>query len=687
MRKLSLLAALCLALPAVLHAQSPSLSTQVTSIRKMVEQQHIEPRVIDDKFSSDFFTAHLDNLDPEHVFFTAADVKTLEKYRLGLDEELNGAGVVFFNEAVALYKGRLKAVEAIIESTCAQPFNYALPESYKEDKGRAATDKELSRHWYYLLKNDVLESLAAIGAGSLQARGTIDKAAVLAREPEARAAVKNRYLRRLQALLQSDDALRQYAVSAYLNAFLSCMDPHSAYFDPEKKQLFERGLDSEDYYFGFALAQNEKGEVIIQHLQPGGAAWATGQLNKDDVLVRLRWTGKEPVELTGLSAPDVSDLLDESNTEQLELTVRKGNGQQQTVVLQKRKADNDENIVKSFVLRGAKNIGYITLPSFYTEWEEAEGSRCAADVATEVVKLKKDSIAGLILDLRFNGGGSLQEAVEMAGIFIDAGAVCQMKTREEKIITLKDMNRGVIYSGPLVVLVNGQSASASELLAATLQDYHRALIVGSTTHGKASGQQIMPVEAASNTVVTTADGLGYLKLTTSKLYRTTGKTAQRTGVQPDIVLPDPFEGLGQREREMAFSLKADTVPPYKYFTPGGLLPVEPLKQKSAQRLADNARFSNTLAAAQAMGYHPETTSLKWDDREKALRSLWASQKGGPQASAAVGTYTVANNRTDAAFLATSEAARSLNRQWVERLAKDIYIEEACLILQDYIQLK
>lgn len=673
--------------PLCLHAQSDPLRTQVMSIRKMVEQQHIEPRIIDDRFSSDFFTAHLDNLDPEHVFLTGADIKALEKYRTALDEELNSAGVAFYNEALTLYKGRLKAVEGLIETTCSKPFNFGLAESYKEDKSRATTDKDLAQRWYYLLKSEVLESLAAMGAGSLQAKGSIDKVAVLAREGEARAAVKSRYLRRVQALLKSEEALRQYATSAYLNAFLTCMDPHSAYFDTGKKELFERGLDSEAYYFGFALSQNEKGEVMIQHLQPGGAAWATGQLNKEDVLVRLKWAGKEPVELAGLSAWDVSELLDESNTEQLELTVRKGNGQQQTVVLQKHKVDNDENIVKSFVLRGEKNIGYITLPSFYTEWEESEGSRCAADVATEVVKLKKDSIAGLILDLRFNGGGSLQEAVEMAGIFIDAGAVCQLKTREEKIATLKDMNRGVIYSGPLLMLVNGQSASASELLAATLQDYHRAIIVGSTTHGKATGQQIVPVEAASNTVVTTSDALGYLKLTTSKLYRTTGKTAQKTGVQPDIVLPDPFAALGERESQMAFSLKSDTVAPYKYFTPGAPLPIEPLKQKSAQRLSANAQFSNSLAAAQVMAYHPETTSLKWDDTEKTLRSVWAAQKDRKETAAAAGTYTVGNNRADAAFLATSEAARALNQRWVERLAKDIYIEEACLILQDYIKLK
>jgi carboxyl-terminal processing protease len=146
--------------------------------------------------------------------------------------------------------------------------------------------------------------------------------------------------------------------------------------------------------------------------------------------------------------------------------------------LQKTKIENEDNIVKSFLLEGQHKVGYISLPSFYTEWEETEGSKCASDVAREIIKLKKDGIQGLILDLRFNGGGSLGEAVEMAGIFIDEGAVTQIRTREPKPVVLKDMNRGVIYSGPLVVLVNGQSASASELLAATLQDYNRAVIVG-----------------------------------------------------------------------------------------------------------------------------------------------------------------------------------------------------------------
>jgi carboxyl-terminal processing protease len=685
MRKLSLLAGL--ALPLCLHAQTDLLRTQVSAIRKMVETQHIEPRPIDDAFSADFFTAHLDHLDDDHLFFTQADVKALEKYRLGLDEEIQNAGTAFFSEALALYKTRLKGAEAIIEARCTKPFNFTLNETYKEEDSRPATEKQLAERWYHLLKADVLASLAAIGANTLQAKGSIDKAAILAREPEARAAVKSRHLRRLQALLGSEESLRQHAISAYLNAFLSCMDPHSAFFDPEQKESFERGLNTEDYYFGFALGQNEKGEVYIQHLQPGGAAWATGQLNKEDVLVRLRWEGKEPVELSGLTAHDISELLDESNIARLELTVRKGNGQQQTVVLQKHKLDNEENIVKSFVLKGEQKIGYITLPSFYTQWEDASGSRCANDVATEVVKLKKDSIAGLILDLRFNGGGSLQEAVEMAGIFIDAGAVCQLKTSEGKITTLKDMNRGVIYNGPLLVLVNGQSASASEILAATLQDYNRALIVGSATHGKATGQQILPVKATSATVVTSSDQYGYLKLTNARLYRTTGKTAQRVGVQPHIVLPGLFDEFSQRERDIPFALGADTVSAYKYFTPGPPLPVEPLKKKSAERLAQNTKFSNALAQAQAMAYTPETLSLKWDDMEKMLKTAQAGQKGSKEGAAPAASYTVTNNRADQAFLAANEEARAVNKLWVERLAKDIYIEEACLILKDYIKLK
>ena len=254
--------------------------------------------------------------------------------------------------------------------------------------------------------------------------------------------------------------------------------------------------------------------------------------------------------------------------------------------------NDDEDKVKGFILRGAQTVGYISLPAFYEDWEDSRGVKgCANDVATEVIKLKKENISGLILDLRYNGGGSVQEAVELAGIFIDAGPVAQIKTRDAKVITLKDVNRGTVYDGPLLLLVNGSSASASEMVAGTLQDYNRALIVGSPTYGKATAQVVLPMDTAIdlNTYNGKAQASSYIKMTIEKLYRITGNTAQRTGVQPDVTLPDPPDALTQREADEKFALPAITIEANKYYKPLAPLPIA-AAQAAARKAMDSSAF-------------------------------------------------------------------------------------------------
>ncbi|HUC82429.1 MAG TPA: S41 family peptidase, partial [Flavisolibacter sp.] len=491
MRKiLNLLAAQLLVLP--LLAQTDLLPSQQKWVKELAAKKHISPRTIDDQFSADFYRKYFAAVDDRGLFFTAPDLKKLEQFRLSIDDEWNNGATTFFTTSSQLYKTRLAAVKAMIVEICAKPFDFNLPDAYSfSDTLAVATDKALYSRWQSLLKADVLRSLMSIGFHQWQTNRAIAKAEVMAKEPEFRSRVKARHLNRIDSYLKSDADYQQQLGGIYLNTFLTCFDPHSAFFDAAARQHFKAALNTEDLSFGFALDENERGEVFIAYLAPGGAAWKSGMLNKGDVPVQLKWEGSQPVELAGLEAEDIEALLAKHTKEKLELTVRKGNGQQQTLTLQKQKLEKEENIVKSFVLSGKQNIGYVMLPSFYTEWEDNSGSSCAADVAREIVKLKKDSIAGLILDLRFNGGGSLAEAVEMAGIFIDEGAICQIKKTDAKLETIKDINRGVIYNGPMLVLVNGQSASASELVAAALQDYNRAIIAGTPTYGKATGQNIL----------------------------------------------------------------------------------------------------------------------------------------------------------------------------------------------------
>jgi len=558
-------------------------------------EKHYSPRIVDDVFSESLFDHFFESLDPDLVFFTNADLSGLSSFRKTLDDELNGKGWTFLNKITPLYRLRLLQADSIINEVTSTSFDFSLDEFFSVviDTTRPATEKEKRNKWYQTLKYETLEGLTDIASVQQSQTGSINKKEVFNREAQVRSMIKMRQIRHIKSILQTAEGFENFVQSIYLDAIATCFDPHTNYFPETQKQNFESSLSKDGYYFGFSLGENDKGEASILHLDPGGPAWKTGELNKGDVLLQMKWEGKEPIDLVGADAGEISSLLDGSNKDLLELTVKKTNGQVKPVQLRKEKMKGvGEDVVKSFLLNGNKKIGYISLPGFYTDWEEEGGSSCANDVAKEIVKLKKENINGLILDLRFNGGGSLGEALELAGIFIEEGPLCLVKGKDAKIITWKDPNRGTIYDGPLLVLVNGQSASASELVAAALQDYNRAIIAGSATFGKATGQQIFPLQSGASVI--TNEG-GYAKITMEKIYRVTGKATQRNGVIPDIVIPDIFDGMTYREKDMPHSLVDDTVKRNSYYKPMSQLPVSMIAVKSTTRIEIDKNFKQIIS--------------------------------------------------------------------------------------------
>ena len=672
-----------------------SSQQQAKALLQTIREKHYGPRIIDDSFSESLFDQFFENLDPDRVFFTIADLSGLSSFRKTLDDELNGKGWAFLNKIIPLYRLRLLQADSIIGDITSKPFDFSLNEFFSivTDTTWPANEKVKRNKWYQTLKYETLEGLADIASVQHSQTGTINKKEILSRETQVRLMIKARRLRRVKSILQTAEGFETYVQSVYLDAIATCFDPHTNYFPETEKQNFESSLSKDGYYFGFALGENDKGEPSILHLDPGGPAWKTGELNKGDVLLQMKWEGKEPIDLVGADAGEVSSLLDGSNNDLLELTVKKTNGQVKPVQLRKEKMKGgDEDIVKSFLLNGSKKIGYISLPGFYTDWENEGGSSCANDVAKEIVKLKKENINGLILDLRFNGGGSLGEALELAGIFIEEGPLCLIKGKDGKIVTWKDPNRGTIYDGPLIVLVNGQSASASELVAAALQDYNRAFIAGSATFGKATGQQIFPLQSGTSVIT---NERGYAKITMEKIYRVTGKAAQRNGVMPDIVIPDIFDGLTYREKDMPHSLSDDTVKRNAYYKPMIQLPVSMIGVKSTTRIANDKNFQQIISLQKLITEESEQTepiSLKWDEMEKQLKKEIADARlsGGQgfqqrkEGEINVTAFKPDNHSYDKNRLGNDELFSLINTHWIKRLGNDIYVEEAYRILVDYV---
>ena len=664
-------------------AQSQS-AVQGTAIRlkRTIEINHIAPRPVDDRFSSDLFRQFFEAADPDHVFFTQADMASFEKFRTTLDDELQQKGWSFLNTVYPVLKKRVLQADSTVLGSLQKPFDFSaaeqVPANFRES--RAADEAGLRKRWQLLLKRAVWQGLGRYVKPGAPADAIKN---AFAREPELRRRIAGRYQRNLQYLLAGDaSALRSSMEQDFLSAIARCFDPHTDFFDPGSKAEFRDALDTEGMYFGFTLADNEKDEVVIRQLMPGSPAWKSGALNPNDVFLQLQWEGQDPVDVSGATAREVNEMIDEVKG-RLSITVRKPNAALVTVTLQRERVENDDDIVKSFILSGQKKIGYIYLPSFYTSWEQSSGSSCAADVAKEIIKLKKDGIEGLILDVRFNGGGSLQEAIELAGIFIDEGPMGQFRNPAGKLVSLRDMNRGTVWDGALLLMVNGQSASASEMIAAALQDYNRAIIAGSNTHGKATAQQFIPLDTFSKaSELTVYRGDAHLKITNGKLYRVTGKTAQGTGVQPDILLPDLYAAFSKYEYQLPFFIAGDTAKRNGFYRPLPPLDLVALRSASTQRVAAHAKFRQLKT---------------WADKNAALQTAatWLSMDGLAKQALASGEQQQMQQimkHPTPVFKAVqhsfdkkvSEFSKETDQRWLERLTTDPYVEECFFIISDFI---
>jgi carboxyl-terminal processing protease len=673
--------------PAVAQT-SQKIQKQLFITKRVIELNHYSPKPVNDHFSNQVFIDLIERLDENKLYFTEADIKELSVYSTQLDDELNGKGWSFFDKLQKLYKQKLLKADSIIINILKNPFDLSSSETIvlmHNSLHYATSNDEYNKRWQKWLKYQVLEELANI----LSSGGT-DKKSVLQKEPIAREKVKASELRNIKKILDHQGGYEHYLASIICDVIANYFDPHTEYMPLDEKQSFESELGTEGYYFGLSVKENDKGEIEIVRLMPGSPAWKCGELNKGDILLKLAWEGKDSVDLRGATQEEVSELLQGPANRRMWLTVRKANGLEKTASLMKEKITNEDNTVKGFLLKGDKRIGYIYLPDFYTDMEGNLTASSANDVAKEIVKLKKENIEGLILDVRYNGGGSLREALDMAGIFIDEGPLCMIKDRNGKVSSLKDLNRGTIYDGPLVLLINGQSASASELLGAVLQDYNRAIVVGGSTYGKGTAQIILPVDTTA-TAHSGSGEHGFIKVTTSKFYRVNGNTTQHQGVKPDVTLPDIFDGLNYKESAVPNALPPDTVKRNAYYKPLVPLPLNEITAKSSARTKSHAGFGeietyiSLLKNSGKLDSHP--VSLKWDNyiadfmrEQSGKESLPFSQKSNSS------QYIVQNNSFDLEKLQADPFLAEINAAWLNKIVQDIYVEEAFLILVDHITL-
>lgn len=663
------------------------------NVGQMLIEAHYSPKDINDDFSKKIFKKFLNDLDPDKNIFLQADYDALKKYETKIDDEIKGdAPVEFFLAAGAIFNKRIEDAAKTYSQILSQPFNFSTDETINLDDSKlkvAATDADLKETWRKRLKYLALDRYAE----SLDVR-TKNKGKdgfVVKTDEELEKDARDKIKRAMDRTFDhyrhkfSDDD----KFSMFVNDITTSMDPHTEFFPPVDKRYFDEQMSGSFFGIGAQLTYDD-GNIKIASLVTGTPAWKSGEVQVGDVVLKVAQGNGEPVDLTGYVVEDAVKLIRGSEGTEVRLTVKKSDGSIKVISLIRAKIVQEETFARSAIVKnGSEKIGYIYLPEFYADFEHPNGARCSVDVAKEITKLKEEKVDGIIMDLRNNGGGSLYDVVQMAGLFIEEGPIVQVKDRDGKLPqVLKDKDHSVLYDGPLAVMVNEFSASASEIFAAAIQDYNRGVIIGSTTtYGKGTVQRNIGLDFASNLLGSNSD-LGTVKLTLQKFYRINGGSTQLRGVASDIVLSDKYEQLKLREKDDPDALPWDEISKATYtpWNPG--YDVTTIKRLEQDRLSNSDVFKTIRENSEWLEkQNDKEHPLQVDKYREEQKAIQATVKQNETLEKLKDSIDVSFMPKDANLFDYDKAKQDRFNNWLKGLSKDIYLDQAVRVMNDMISQK
>lgn len=675
------------------HDNPKSKYTRILrNVGLLLEQGHYSPKKIDDDFSKEVLKKFIGDLDNDRNILLQGDLEDFKKYDNKIDDEIHGAELVSFYGINEVYLKRLNETSMLYKDILAKPFDFSKDENVQLDREKLAnpkTEAERKEIWRKRLKYMVLTRYSDLLDDREKNKGKEDfkYKADSTLEREARDAVRKqieRYFTTKKTRETSDENF-----STFVNAITGVMDPHTNYFAPIDKRSFDEGMKGSFFGIGAQLKEDD-GKIKIATLISGGPAWKGGELKVEDEIIKIAQGSAEPVDVTGYSVTDAVKLIRgaEKGTE-VKLTVRKMDGSVKVISLLRDEIKLDDTFAKSAIINGDHKVGYIYLPEFYVDFADPNGAKCSEDVAKEVKKLKEENVEGIIIDLRGNGGGSLPEVVKMAGLFIEDGPVCVVKGREEKPYQWKDKDKSILYSGPLTVMVDEFSASASEIFAAAIQDYKRGIVIGSTsTFGKGTVQRTIPLNPESENPAFASkntEDLGSVKLTLQKFYRINGGSTQRKGVTPDIIIPDRYESLKFRERDDNYALQWDEIGKAEYKPWTSTVSEDAVVKYSTDQVAKSPVFNKIKENLSWMDkYNDKEYSLNLAKYKEEQKLLKAKGKELDDLYKLAKELNVKNTTADAEALKTATDKVEKNNQWLKRVGNDIYIDETVKVMNNMI---
>ncbi len=658
----------------------------------LLEQGHYSPKKIDDNFSKEVLKKFISDLDNDRNIFLQGDIDELKKFESKIDDEIHGAELMSFYSINEVYLKRLNETSVLYKDILAKPFDFSKEENVQLDREKLTNPKneaERKEIWRKRLKYMTLGRYADMLESREKNKDKEDfkYKADSTLEREARDAVRkqiDRYFTTKKTRETSDENF-----STFVNSITGVMDPHTNYFAPIDKRSFDEGMRGSFFGIGAQLKEDD-GKIKIATLISGGPAWKGGDLKVEDEIIKIGQGTDEPVDVTGYSVTDAVKLIRGAEKgSEVKLTVRRMDGSVKVISLLRDEIKLDDTFAKSAIINGDHKVGYIYLPEFYIDFANPNGAKCSEDVAKEIKKLKDENVEGIIIDLRGNGGGSLPEVVKMAGLFIEDGPVCVVKGREEKPYQWKDKDKSVLYTGPLTVMVDEFSASASEIFAAAIQDYKRGIVIGSTsTFGKGTVQRTIPLNPESENPAfanKNTEDLGSVKLTLQKYYRVNGGSVQLKGVTPDIVIPNRMEYLKFRERDESYSLPWDEIGKADYKTWTTTISTDAVVKYGSELVTGNTNFKKIKETVDWLDkYNDKDYSLnlaKYREEQKLLKAKVAELDKLYKLSKEM---NVKNTEADMAVLNEAKDKLEKNNQWLKRVSGDIYIDETVKVMYNMI---
>lgn len=655
----------------------------------VLEQGHYNPQKINDQFSKKVLKQYLNTLDADKYIFLQKDINEFQKYSTKIDDEIHGAPIESFYTISSRYVQRLDELAPMYKEILSKPFNFNLKEYLQTDGDKRNYPKTEAERYDYCRKRlkfmilgrftDLQEERDSNPKDSIYKDDS-----VLIKEATDRVAKQmERFFQTLKSHNTSEEMF-----STFVNSITGVMDPHTTYMAPIDKRSFNEMLSGKFYGIGAQL-QEKDGKITVSSLITGMPAWKSGEIQPADEIIKIGQGDAPPVDVTGYALSDAVKLIrGERKGTEVRLTLKKPDGTIKIVSLLRDEISLEDTYAKSAIIHnGNQKIGYIYLPEFYADFENMNNRRAATDVAKEIMKLKEENVDGIIMDLRNNGGGSLTDVVEMVGLFIKNGPVVQVKGRNERIQVLSDDDDKILYSGPLTVMVDELSASASEIFAAAIQDYKRGIVIGSTsTYGKGTVQRPISLDPQSQNVLfgNNPQGLGDVKLTFRKFYRINGGTTQKVGVIPDIIIPDRLENVKFREKDNPNALGWDTIARADYRVwKSNLMPIEKLMN---QQINQDPNFIGIRETVNKLDkFRNQEVSLNMVEFKKDRKEMRELSKQLDQFSQIKDSINAKSIKKDLIEIGDDSEKIKKQEQFIKVLSGDKYIGETIKVMSKMIE--